>query len=139
MHCPDVMAEPHEQLPRASDDASTAELVRNALSDVQELARAEVALAGKELGAEARGALVSSVVWSASIAVGIVAISLALAAVVVTFGGSAVEALGWAAGLLAVATGAGLAVASAQRPKRFLPGTRRRLARDIAELKDHLA
>ena len=60
------MLQSHEQPERTADDASTAELIRKALADMQELARAEVALAGKELGTEARGALVSSVVLSAS-------------------------------------------------------------------------
>ena len=133
------MLQSHEQSGSAPDEASTAELVRKALADVQELARAEVALAGKELGTEARAALIGSVVLSATVAVGVVAVALALAAVVVAFGGSVVVALCCAAGLLAVAAGAGLAVTFAQWPKRFLPGTRRRIARDIAELKDHLA
>jgi len=133
------MLQSHEQPPRTTDDASTAELVRKALVDVQELARAEVALAGKELGTEARGVLVASAVLSASVAAGVAAIALAVAAVVVAFGGTVVEAFGWASGLLGVAAGAGLAFTFARWPKRFLPGTRRRVARDIAELKDHLA
>jgi hypothetical protein len=132
------MLQSHEQPERTADDASTAELVRKALADMQELARAEVALAGKELGTEARGALFSSVVLSASIAAGVAAVALALAAVIVAFGGSVVVALCCAAGLLGVAGGAGLAVTFAQWPKHFLPGTRRRITRDISELKDHL-
>jgi len=121
------------------DDTPTTELLRKALADMQELARAEVALAGKELGAEARGVLVGSVLLSVSIAAGVAAIALALAAVIVAFGGSLVVALGSAAGLLGVAAGGGLAVTFAQVPKRFLPRTRRRIARDVAEMKDHLA
>ena len=134
-----AMLEAREHPAPTSDDVPTAELIRKALSDVQELARAEVALAGKELGAEARGALFGSVVLSASVAAGIVAVALAVAALVVAFGGSVVVALFCAAGLLGVAAGVGVAVTFAQWPRRFLPGTRRRIARDIAELKDHLA
>lgn len=133
------MLESREHPAGAIDDASTAELIRKALADMQELARAEVALAGKELGTEARGAIVGSIGLSVSIATGVAAVALAVAAVVVAFGGSVVMALCSAAGLLGVIAGVGLVITFAQWPKRFLPGTRRRIARDIAELKDHLA
>ena len=120
------------------DEAPTADLVRRAFSDFQELARAEAALAGEELEAEARAAVVTAVVMSAAIAVGVASIAVAAAALVLANGGSTLAALACAAALLGIAAVAGIAVALARLPKSFLPKTRLRLARDVADVKDHL-
>ncbi|HEX3596557.1 MAG TPA: phage holin family protein [Polyangiaceae bacterium] len=122
-----------------SETAPTAELLRKALEDVQELARAEVALAGKELGDEVRGALITAIAIAASIAVGICAVAAGVAALIVAFGGTLVAAFGTAAAILAVAAASGIALTLARLPKSFLPRTRRRVAQDITEMKDHLA
>jgi MFS family permease len=129
------MLNPQEQ----PDEAPTAELVSRALSDMRELARVEVALAVKEVETEARGAVIAIIVGSASIAAMLVAIALGLGAIITGLGGSVVEALGWSAGVFAVAAGIGLAVTYAELPKHPLLGTRRRIAGDLAQLKDHLA
>ena len=133
------MLNPQEQPGGVTDEAPTAELVSRALSDMRELARVEVALAVKEVETEARSAVIAAVIGSASIAAMLVAIALALGAVIAGLGGSVVEALGWAAVVFAVAAGVGLAVTYAELPKHRFLGTRRRIARDIAQLKDHLA
>jgi hypothetical protein len=120
------------------DEAPTAELVRKAFSDFQELARTEAALAGEELAAEARDAVITAVVMAASIAIGVASIAVSVAALIVANGGSVVVALGCAAALLAIAAVAGLALGLGRWPKSFLPKTRLRLARDIADVKGHL-
>jgi uncharacterized membrane protein YqjE len=121
------------------DEPSTADLIRKALGDMQELARAEVALAGKELGAEAKATLFTSVALSATIAVGVVAVAVGVGALVAAFGGTTVAAFACTAGVLSIAAGIGLAMSLAQWPKGLLPRTRRRLGEDISQLKDHLA
>ncbi len=118
---------------------TTAELLRRALDDVRELARAEVELAGKELGQEARDALLAAVVTAACVALAVCAVALGVGALVVGFGGSMAAALGVAAAIVAVAGGVGFAVSVGKLPKGFLPRTRRRVASDISTMKDHLA
>ena len=120
------------------DEAPTAELVKKAFSDFRELARAEAALAGEELETEVRAAVVTAVVMSAAIAVGVVSIAISIAALVVSNGGSALAAFACAAALLGIAAVVGIAVGLARLPKSFLPKTRLRLARDVADVKDHL-
>jgi hypothetical protein len=123
---------------RSMEEAPTADLVRKAFSDFRELARAEAALAGEELGTEARAAVVTAVVVSAAIALGVASIAISVAAVVLSNGGSTLAALVWAAALLGIGAVTGIAVGLARWPKSFLPRTRMRLARDIAEVKDHI-
>jgi hypothetical protein len=121
------------------DTASTAELIRKALDDVQELAKAEVALAGKELGAEATSTFVTAIAMSVSIAVGVCAVATGVAALIVGLGGTTVAALASAAAILAIATAIGIVTSIARSPKGFLPRTRQRVAEDISEMKDHFA
>jgi hypothetical protein len=61
-----------------------------------------------------------------------------VAALVLANGGSALAALACAAALLGIAAVVGIAVAVTRLPKSFLPKTRLRLARDVADVKDHL-
>jgi hypothetical protein len=124
----------------AQDDGeSTAELIRKALDDVQDLARAEVALAGKELGSEARDVAIVSLVLAVSIAAGVSAIALGTGALIVTFGGTIAAAFGVGAAILAIAAACGIALALTKMPKGLMPRTRGRVARDISEMKDHFA
>jgi hypothetical protein len=133
------MIEPERQAIADPDSFPTAELLRKALEDVQELARAEVALAGKEIGNEARDVLFTAIALSASIAVGVCAVAVGIAVLIVALGGPIVAALGVAAGLLALVAAVGVAMSLARFPKGFLPRTRRRVAEDISEMKDHFA
>src|SRR5262249_23142754 len=95
------MAEPDVRS-AAPDEESTGELSPQAIDDLRYLARAEVALAGKERGSEARDVAIVSLVLAVSIAVGLCAIALGVGALVVAFGGSIVAAFGVAAGVLAI-------------------------------------
>lgn len=133
------MLNPEEQPGGVTDEAPTAELVSRALSDMRELARVEVALAVKEVETEARNAVIAVVIGLSSIAAALVAIALGVGTLIAALGGSVVEAFGWAAVAFTVLAGIGLAVTYAELPKRLLPGTRRRIAGDISQLKDHLA
>jgi hypothetical protein len=133
------MAEPDTQRAEPGDGESTAELLRQALEDVQDLARAQVALAGKELGSEARDIAIVSLVLAASIAIGVCAIALGVGALVVAFGGTLDGALGVAAGILAIAAACGIALGITKMPRGIMPRTRGRVARDISEVKDHFA
>lgn len=134
-----AMAEPDIRRGAPDDGASTAELIRQALEDVQDLARAEVALAGKELGSEARDVAIVSLVLAVSIAAGVCAIALGVGALIVGFGGTLAAALGVAAGILAIAAAVGIALALTKMPKGLLPRTRGRVAHNISEMKDHFA
>jgi hypothetical protein len=132
------MAEP--DLRRATpNEESTAELIRQAIDDLRDLARAEVALAGKELGSEARDVAIVALVLAVSIAIGLCAIALGVGALVVAFGGSLEAALGIAAGVLAITSACGIALGLTKMPKGILPRTRGRVAHDISEMKDHFA
>ena len=120
------------------DETPTADLVRKAFSDFQELARSEAALAGEELGGEVRTAVITAVVISASVALGVGSVALSVAALIIAYGGTPLSALACAAALLGIAAVSGVAVSVGRRPKSFLPKTRLRLARDFADLKDHI-
>jgi hypothetical protein len=122
----------------APEEPSTAELLRKALADVQELARAEVALAGRELGAEAKATLFTSVALSATIGVAVAACATGIGALVAALGGTLAASLGTVAAVLALVAGIGLALSLGWWPKALLPRTRRRIGDDIAQLKDHL-
>jgi hypothetical protein len=118
---------------------STAQLIRQALEDVEALARAEVGLASKELANEARDVAIVSLVLAVSIASGVVAIALGVAALVIRFGGTLDAAFGVAAGVLAITAACGIALGLTKMPKGILPRTRGRVARNISEMKDHFA
>ncbi|HVW28220.1 MAG TPA: phage holin family protein [Polyangiaceae bacterium] len=131
------MAAPDIQRPE--DGESTGELLRKALEDVQNLARAEVALAGKELGSEARDVALVSLVLAVSIAASVCAVALAVGALIVGLGGTLTAALGVAAAILAVTGAGGIAVSLSKAPKTLLPRTRDRVSRNLTEMKDHFA
>jgi len=133
------MVEPEMPPAAAIDEESTAELIRAALEDVRDLARAEVALAGKELGTEVRDIAVVSLVAAASIAIGVCAAALAVAALIINYGGTLVAAFGTAAGLLAIVAAGGVVLSVARAPRGLLPRTRDRVAQNISQVKDHFA
>lgn len=135
------MAEPESETLRAEIDGgeSTAQLIRQALEDVQDLARAEVGLASKELANEARDVAIVSLVLAVSIASGVAAIALGVGALVIRLGGTLGAAFGAAAGVLAITAASGIALGLTKMPKGIMPRTRGRVARNIAEMKDHFA
>ena len=129
---------PSERNPAMLEEASTADLVREAMDEAKELVRLEVALAKEEVKEEL--AQVQHAAISLGIAAGASVIVLCLLAValVLALGGTALAALGVAGGFLVVAGIAGYA-GYGMLPKNPLEKTRHRLENDVNQLKEHIA
>jgi uncharacterized membrane protein YqjE len=129
---------PSERNPAMLEEASTADLVREAMDEAKELVRLEVALAKEEVKEEF--AQLQRAVISLGIAAGASVIVLCLLAValVLALGGTALAALGVAGGFLAVAGIAGY-LGYGMLPKNPLEKTRHRLQNDLNQLKEHIA
>lgn len=129
---------PSERNPAMLEEASTAELVKEAMDEAKELVRLEVALAKEEVRAEL-ARLQHAAIWL-GIATGAALVVLCLLAValVLVLGGTALAALGVAGGLLVVAGITGY-LGYGKLPRRPLEKTRDRLESDVNQLKEHIA
>lgn len=130
------MQPPPERL--AMEEASTSDLVREALDEAKELVRLEVELAKTEVTeelAEAKKAAVGFVVAGAFMVLALCLLSVAL---VLALGGTAVVAL-VVAGVFMVIAGIGAFAGYSMLPKKPLEQTRRRMKTDFQSLKEHLA
>ena len=127
-----------ERNPALLEDASTADLVREAMDEAKELLRIEIALAKAEVKEEL--AQVQHAAISLGIAAGASVIVLCLLAValVLALGGTALAALGVAGGFLVVGGIAGY-IGYGMLPKNPLEKTRHRLENDVNQLKEHIA
>lgn len=120
------------------EEASTADLVREALDEAKELVRIEVELAKNEVEKEIADAKTAAVGFGIAAGAGIVVLSVLAMALVLALGGTALVALGVAAVFAAIAGGVGY-WAYARLPKRPLEKTRRRIVGEVGELKEHIA
>ena len=129
---------PSEHDPTLLEDASIAELVKEAMEEARELVRLEVALAKEEITEEL--AQVQHAAISLGIAAGASVVALCLLAVALVFalGGTALAALGVAGGFLVVGGIAG-SIGYGMLPKNPLEKTRHRLENDVNQLKEHIA
>ena len=120
------------------EEASVADLVRDAIGDARELIRVEVELARQELKKEAASVQRAAVGFGVALAAGIVALALFAVALVFALGGTAVAAAGvGAAFVLVAAIAAGLAYGAL--PKSPFEQTRARVQADVQQIKESLA
>lgn len=127
---------PPERLPL--EEASTTDLVREALDEAKELVRLEVAIAKDEVKKEVQQAKTAAIGFGVALAAALVMLSLLAVAVVLALGGTAVAALIVAAVFLVVAGVAGY-LAYATLPKKPLDRTIKNVKRDVTQLKEHIA
>ena len=127
---------PPERL--ALEEASTADLVREALDEAKELVRIEIEIAKNEVEKEIAQAKKAAVGFGVALAAGVLVLCLLAVALVLALGGTPLAALGVAGGLLVIGGAAAFAGYSLL-PKKPLEVTRHRLKSDVTQLKEHIA
>jgi uncharacterized membrane protein YqjE len=119
-------------------EASTADLVRDAIAEARELVQLEVALAKNEVRGEIAQAKASSVGFGVALFLVIEGVAMLLVALVLAIAPTAPVALVVGLVLLAVAAVSGFA-GYKLLPKKPMDHTRRRLQADLEQLKERLA
>ncbi|MBN9160927.1 MAG: hypothetical protein BGO98_02090 [Myxococcales bacterium 68-20] len=122
----------------ALEEASTADLVREALEEAKELARIEIELARIEIQKEIKQARKAAVVFGIALAAGVLVLCLIAVALVIALGGTVLAALAVAGALLLIGVAAAFAGYSLLS-KKPLERTRHRLRSEVAQLKEHIA
>jgi uncharacterized membrane protein YqjE len=129
---------PPERAPAVLEDASTADLLREAMDEAKELVRLEVELAKEEVKEELKQLQRAAIGFGIAAIVAVLMLSMLGVALVLALGGTAVVALLVAAGFLVVA-GAAAGLGYRMLPKVPLEHTRNRLQNDLNQLKEHIA
>jgi hypothetical protein len=129
---------PSERNPAMLEEASTADLVREAMDEAKELVRLEVALAKEEVKEELAQVQHAAISLGVAAGASVIVLCLLAVALVLALGGTALAALGVAAGFLAIAGIAGY-LGYGMLPKHPLEKTRHRLENDVNQLKEHIA
>lgn len=127
-----------ERSPAFLEQASTADLVRGAMDEAQELVRLEVALAKEELRAELKHAQRAAISLGVALAATILVLCLLSVALLLAVGGTVVAALLIALVFLVIG-GAAALLGYGLLPKSPLERTRHRLGTDVNHLKEHIA
>lgn len=137
MHPPPPASVPVPPERLALEEASTADLVREAIDEAKELVRIEIELARGELDHEIQRAKRAVVGFGAAGLLAVIGLALLAAAIPLAFNASAIAALivgGILIGLALVAAFLGYAML----PKRPLEHTRGRLRNNMNQLKEHV-
>jgi uncharacterized membrane protein YqjE len=129
---------PSERNPAMLEEASTADLVREAMDEAKELVRLEVALAKEEVKEELVQVQRAAISLGIAAGASVIVLCLLAVALVLALGGTALAALGVAGGFLVVAGVAGY-LGYGMLPKNPLEKTRHRLENDVNQLKEHIA
>ena len=127
---------PPERLPL--EEASTVDLVREALDEAKELVRLEVEIAKDEVKQEVAQTKKAAIGFGVALAFGLVVLSLLAVAIVLAVGGTAVGALIVASVFLVLGGVAGY-LGYSMIPKKPLDKTINRVKRDVNQLKEHIA
>jgi len=133
-----IEASPSERSPTVRDEASTGELVREAMDEAKELVRLEIELAKEEVRDELRKAQRAAIGLGVALASLVLVLCLLAVALVFAVGGTALAALLVALGFLAVGGLAAL-FGYGMLPKAPFEKTRHRLENDVNQLKEHIA
>lgn len=120
------------------EEASTVELLREALDEARELAKLEVAIARKEVETELAAAKRAGILLAIAIAMAVPFLSLLGVAIVIALGTTVPAAL-IVAGVFLVGSGFASWGAWSLIPKRPLERTVRHLKTDVRQLKEHIA
>gem|GEM_PF-1148202 len=129
---------PSSVTPGTLEEASTVDLVKEALDEAKELVRLEVELAKEEVREEVKQVRNASIAFAVAAAAGLLVLCLLGVALVLALGGTALAALGVAGGFLVLGAAAGW-TAYGMLPKKPLEKTRNRLQADVNQLKEHIA
>lgn len=136
MSMTNVNQPPPERL--ALEEASTGDLIREALDEAKELVKIEIALAKTEVEQEIQQAKRAAIGFGIAAGAAMVALSVLAVALVLALGGTALMAL-LVGGMLAVVAGVSGFLAYTMLPLKPLERTRRRLKTDLNQLKEHVA
>jgi uncharacterized membrane protein YqjE len=127
---------PPERLPL--EQASTVDLVKEALDEAKELVRLEVEIAKDEVKQEVAQTKKAAIGFGVALAFALVVLSLLAVSIVLAVGGTAVAALA-VAGVFLVLGGVAGYVGYTMIPKKPLDKTMNRVKRDVNQLKEHIA
>lgn len=127
---------PPERLPL--EQASTVDLVREALDEAKELVRLEVEIAKDEVKQEVAQTKKAAIGFGVALAFALVVLSLLAVAIVLAVGGTAAAALA-VAGVFLVLGGVAGYVGYTMIPKKPMDKTLTRVKRDVNQLKEHIA
>jgi uncharacterized membrane protein YqjE len=127
---------PPERL--ALEEASTADLFREALDEAKELVRVEIEIAKSEVELELARAKRAAIGLAIALAASVLVLCLLAMALVFGLGGTALAALAVAAVMLVVG-GIAAWVGYSLLPKKPLERTRHRLKADVGHLREHIA
>jgi uncharacterized membrane protein YqjE len=132
------VASPSERNPALLEEASTADLVREAMDEAKELVRLEVELAKEEVKEEIAHAKHAAISFGVALGAAVIVLCLLAMALVLALGGTAVAALLVALGFLVIG-GVAAWIGYGMVPKSPLEKTRHRLENDVNQLKEHIA
>ena len=127
-----------ERSPAMLEEASTAELVKEAMDEARELVRLEVALAKEEVKEELKQVQLAAISAGVAFACSLIVLCLLSVALVLALGGTAVVAL-LVALAFAVIGGVAAFLGYGMLPKRPMVKTRHRFENDVNQLKEHIA
>lgn len=133
-----IEVSPSERNPALLEEASTADLVREAMDEAKELVRLEVQLAKEEVKEEVAQAKHAAVGFGVALGAMVIVVCMLSVALVLAAGGTALAALALAGGFVVVA-GIGAWIGYGMLPKSPLEKTRHRLENDVNQLKEHIA
>jgi hypothetical protein len=125
-----------EGMPVPSGDTA-AELIKEAIDEARELARLEVALAKNEALVDLKDLKMSLIAFGVAAVTALLGLALLLFAVALVLGG-AIAAVVIGVALLLLAVAAAL-LAVSKLPERPFAETRRRLKKDVEQLKERVA
>ena len=122
----------------ALEEASTADLVREAIDEAKELVKLEIQLAKGEVERDIAQAKSAAVGFAIALAAAVLVLSLLALALVLALGATAGAALGVAGAFVVVGGIAGW-VGYARLPKKPMGRLRERLENDMHQLKERIA
>jgi uncharacterized membrane protein YqjE len=120
------------------EEAPTADLVKETFADAKELVRLEVELAKNEVKEEVKQLEHSAIAFGVSLVAALLFLSMMAVAIVLALGGTPLAAIGVGIAFAVIAGITGY-LGYAKLPKNPLDKTRRRLASDVHQLKEHVA
>lgn len=129
---------PPERHVAALEEASTGDLVREAMDEAKELVRLEIELAKAEVNEELARVERAAIGFGIAAAGVVIALCLLAVALVFALGGTALVALAVAGGFVVV-SGCAAWLGRRVLPKSPLEKTRSRLTNDVNLLKEHIA
>jgi uncharacterized membrane protein YqjE len=120
------------------EETSTADLVKDVLTEARELVKLEVDLARNEMKREVKELEQAAIAFGVGVVAALLFLAMISVAIVVALGGTALAAVGVGIVFAVVAVVTGW-VGYGKLPKKPLDQTRRRVRLDFQQLKEHVA